>query len=383
MFRKSELTKEEKKELKRKKKEARIKAKQKRGKRKKTDDNYYIIGGRFGDRDERTKGGIRTLYFRRFTFLLLALGIMMLVYQYAEMIDYKTNNSTPIGTELTFLKSEAPLTILDIWTDKKREVTVVKFKYSDKARQLLSTEGKNYNLHFLHTTKHKPKIEMKYGVLGTEGDGYLFIKGKLDKRAYQIYMANTLNMNYGDDKALPNISTIQKKSMEEMLSSVSEDTMNESGVITAIQSKFKNKEKEHKFDNINFRLNAYSDNTKVFDGTFLTDDNEIDYGKVIKQTSTVNVVKKIAKAIETLQQERQSYIVSLEEYQNRLKRDKKNSDAKENIEKINLRIEKLDTTLDALRKEKERYEKSEFRKEDFGNMQENFEYFDLQKGGYN
>lgn len=98
MFKKknrNDLTKEELKDLKRKRKEERIKARQKKKQRRKSNGNYYIIGGRFGDRDERTKSGIRTLYLRRFTLMLLPLGIIMFVYQYAEMLDYKINNSTP------------------------------------------------------------------------------------------------------------------------------------------------------------------------------------------------------------------------------------------------------------------------------------------------
>lgn len=223
---------------------------------------------------------------------------------------------------------------------------------------------------------------MKYGILGTEGDGYLFIKGKLDRRAYQIYIANTLNMNY-DGKKAGNVEAIQKRSMEEMLSSVSEDSMDESGVISSILKKFQNKKEKPKFDNINFRLNAYSSNTKVYDSSFLDQDGEIDYGKIIRQTSTVNVIEKIERALKSAELEKQSYTVSLNKYKDRLKRDKKNEDARENIEKIDMNIKKLDNMITALRKEKKRYEESSFSKEDFGNMQEKFRYFDMQKGGYN
>lgn len=379
---KERLTKEQKREIKRKDKERKVKAKQarkNRNKKYKERNNYYLLGGKYGDRDERTKEGIRTLHIRRLSILLLSFGIILFVYKFSAMLDYMTNNSTPVGTQLKFAKSGAPITISEIWTDKQREVTVVKLKYNKKSRSLLSIDGDKYNLYFLHKTNHKPDIQMKYGILGTEGDGYLFIKGKLDKRAYQIFMTNKLGLDYSkkSSKGASDIKILKENEIEETLSNASENNMNEDGVF---QNVFKNKKKVPVHDNLNFRLNAYSDNTKVYQGSFLTEDGKIDYGKIVSKTSLVNAINKIENVIKDKKLERQSYTVSLEEYNNRLKRNKDNKDAKASVEKINNNIEKIDESIKLLEKELDRYKNASFSKEDFGNMQEKFEYYDIVKG---
>src|SRR5699024_11275215 len=55
------------------------------------------------------------------------------------------------------------------------------------ARNQLSTKGKNYRLYLVSEEEGKPDVEMQYGILGTQGDGFLFIKGDLGERAYQVF----------------------------------------------------------------------------------------------------------------------------------------------------------------------------------------------------
>lgn len=380
-----DLTKEEKKEKKRIKKEERTKARQRRKNKKRkvkdTKENFYTLGGRFGDRDPRTKGGIRTLYIRKLTNILLISGLILLIVQVARMVDYQTNNSTPVGTDITFEKSGATVKIADIWTDKQREVTVVKLKYSNKAREVLSLSGDKYNLYFLHTTRHKPDIEMKYGLLGSEGDGYLFIKGKLDKRAYEIVMANALDVLYKDnkDKRSIDIKKLQDKAIEETISNASYTEAKQESIFNKM---FQSNKKAPKNDIINFRINAFSENTKVYDGSFLTEDGDIDYGKVVSKTSLSHAVKKLEETLKNEKLERQSYTVSLEEYKDRLKRDKDNKDAADSVKRITKNIEEKDELIEALEKEIEVYKNASFSKDNFGNMQEKFKYFDKQKAGY-
>ncbi|MBJ8272598.1 hypothetical protein JGZ01_00060 [Staphylococcus pseudintermedius] len=44
-------------------------------------------------------------------------------------------------------------------------------------------------------------------------------------------------------------------------------------------------------DFIKFIINPYSENTKVYNGSFLTSSGDIDYSKVIAQTSTDSAIK--------------------------------------------------------------------------------------------
>ncbi|MCW0998231.1 flagellar biosynthesis protein FliS, partial [Streptococcus anginosus] len=87
--------------------------------------------------------------------------------------------------------SEAKLKFGGAWTDKNRDVTVVKLGYNKKAREELSTKGTQYKLFVVdNDNKIQKHAKISYGILGTQGDGFLIIDGKLDKKAYQIVMTN-------------------------------------------------------------------------------------------------------------------------------------------------------------------------------------------------
>ena len=98
------------------------------------------------------------------------------------------NNTTPIGSSLEFARSGAEITISDVWTDQNRDVTVVKLGYSQNARKLLSTQGKTITYMATKEKDRPKKLEMSYGMLSTDGDAFLFLKGKLEERAYQVLL---------------------------------------------------------------------------------------------------------------------------------------------------------------------------------------------------
>lgn len=164
-------------------------------KKKKNEPEYEIINGMW-DKTKRTKAGMRHLITLLSLIVIFVVGVMLYGYKSHDYKMYQMNNTTEIGSDLKFTKSESTVKIDDVWTDENRDVTVVKLGYDNKARDLLSTKGKNYNLYMV-TDGDKPDVKLKYGMLGTEGDGFLFIKGKLDKKAYQLYIANTVELTTG------------------------------------------------------------------------------------------------------------------------------------------------------------------------------------------
>lgn len=347
---------------------------QKKNKAKK--NNYKIIGGLLGDKDKRTRSAIWWVVFRLLCGAGLVIGIFWF-FQGKSAMNYEIkNNTTPIGTQLEFSKSEAKVNIKDVWTDKKRDVLVVKIGYTNGARKSLPTDGENYNLTLLTNNGKTPKLSGSYGMLGTEGDGYLFLKGDIDKEAYQLVIANQLKLSSGSPESSSSSQNteISDDSMEKELSKASFEEADDKGVLF---NKFTGKKSEPKFDNINFRVNGYSKSTNVYNGTFLKNDGSIDYGKVVSKTSVDAAINKIDKQIKQAEDKLKTYEVSKEEYEKRVKKNKKDKDAKKSVEDVKKSIEDEEKTIKDLKESKRVYEESDFNKSDFGAMQEKMKFMDL------
>lgn len=340
-------------------------------KRQNPDDAFEIMGGLFQDKERRTREGFRYLGLSLLFAFIFVLGIVLFFISKHEYKQWTMNNTTAPGTQLLYSRSQAPVTIASVWTDKNRDVTVVEFKYDDIAKNLLSTKGTNYNL-YVATDKDDPKPdieEMKYGILGTEGNGYLFIKGHLKPRAYQIYIANTVELA-SESEGTPSSSTMDvDESIDKTISDVSLADIDENGIA---KRSYKPDEERPKVDNINFRINNYSENTKVYKGSFLDENGDIDYSAIISNTNIKALVDYTNKMIAKSENQLSVLEASLKEYEDRLAQNSKDMQAQENIASTKEAIENEKSNLRNLEKTKARYVTADFDKSSFGKMQEKF-----------
>ena len=119
-------------------------------------------------------------------------------------------------------------------------------------------------------------------------------------------------------------------------------------------------------------MNAYSDTTNVYDGSFIDDKGDIDYGKVIEQTSLKQAIKTINDDIKKREDAEKRYNASIHEYKSRLEENEDDTKAKTNLEDAKDSKEQNEEELKNLRKLKKRYEEADFNKESFGEMQEEY-----------
>ena len=340
-----------------------------------------IYQSRWGDRDPRTRQGVTFFILLFLNVLGIFLFTIWLMIQFVNYSVYLKENTTKIGTELQYAKSKAKVTLSDVWTDKDRNVTMVKLGYDRQSRNLLSTKGKNYKIYLIDKEGKKPKgVQMSYGILGSEGDGYLFIKGHLEEKAYQILLTSQVELTTGgevtddsdeedsaSDIEAQKADDISDASIKRSLSKSSHGDISDNGILD-----FTKNAKEPNADYINFRVNAYSDSTKVYKGSFLKADESIDYGKIIEQTSLKDVIKDIDEKIKEREKKAKQYDVSLEEYEERAKDNKEDQDAKNNVSAIKDSIKENDEKLENLKKSKEKYETADFDKSSFGDMQDKY-----------
>ncbi|HHX0046008.1 TPA: hypothetical protein ACU3MR_002525 [Staphylococcus aureus] len=379
---KKKLTKAERKEMKRKRKAFQTSQKK-----------YDIEGGIAGDRDPRTK---RDMFFTGIAItamILMIIGIVSYGFGQNAYSNFKKNNTEEFGSIKSFTQSKVKVKFSEVWTDKDREVTVVKFGYPDKTKEKLSNRGKAYKL-YMKPKGAKPKAQMAYGILGIEGDGYLFIKGKLKDQPYHIGIENTLTLTTKTiDSSTSTSSALTDKSEDNLESAIS--SMNEDG---SSNSWFKKDDEGTKAKNerdfIKFIINPYSDNTKVYKGSFLNGSGEIDYSKVIAQTSVDSAIKDKEKDYDKHKANLKDLKTSEKEYQKRVDQEKKESKKTDkekdkekdkdkdksttterksknesNLEKTQQAIKDEEDQMNALKEEINTLKSSDFGKKDFGEMQ--------------
>lgn len=337
-------------------------------------NNRSIIGGVLGDKDKRTKRAINTfLIFLLATFLTVS-GIIIFFNQYSNYTWFLVNNTTPIGTDLKFSRTGATVSIADVWTDRTRDLTVVKLNYSNEAYQVLSTNGSNYNLYLATKLKDKPKdLTMSFGMLSTDGDAFLFIKGRLDERAYQIFIANQLNLVNANSITDDTDTNINKNdSITKSLSQYSMNTVDSKGILF-----FKDNTQTTNVDNINFRINPFSSTTNVYQGSFLNDKGEIDYSKVVAVTSTTKVIERLHSTLEDKKDIVKKIDSTIKEYRERLETNPEDSNAIENIKQLETKKEEVKTDISKTQETLTMYEEAKFDQDSFGKMKTDYQFLNL------
>ncbi|OEK58887.1 hypothetical protein [Staphylococcus equorum] len=366
-----------------KKKRPMLKSKRERRRAKENRDrNYDMVRGLFGDRDYRTKQGLVNAWLVVLAIACIAIGTQLTISGFSDRAEYLRTNTTPIGEELKFSNSETTLKFGGAWTDKDRDVTVVKLQYDKKAREELSTKGSQYKLHIVdNEDKVQDNVKMSYGILGTQGDGFLIIDGKLDKKAYNIVMTNQLDLSMGDDSTSSSSSSSRTQSekladngeeltqaeLEESLSGTQLGDVEENGRIN-----FEENSEKPSVDFIDFNINSYSEKTKVINDSLRKPDGSVDYSKILDETTVNQMIKNIDNDIEVKTEETKQFKRSVEEFEDRVKENKDDEDAKSNIESLKKKIEDNEKSLKQLKKLKEQYKNEDFTKESFGDMQEKY-----------
>ncbi|GAA8616854.1 hypothetical protein LDL00_11550 [Staphylococcus epidermidis] len=328
-----------------------------------------VLKSIFTDKDKRTRrSGFHTLIY-----ILLLVGVF---FSFVMGINggknwYKDTimNTSALGTELEFPLSGAEIKLGDVYTDKNRNLTVVRLSYDEEAHTKLPANGSDYDL-MLKSKDHK-NIKAAYGLLGSNGDGYIFIKGKMGNQPFQVGLRNKVKLSTGkdEDSSGGNTTKIQEvKNENEMIDSItgtSETSANKNGIYNIFKDDSK---KEIKYDAINFRINSHSKTTKVYKGSFINKDGSIKYGEVVKQMNTKQSLDKINENIKKYKSKVETYKISIKEYEGRVKKDKHNSQAKKNLEDVKKAKKDAEKSLEINKKAKEQYENYSFDKSSFEKM---------------
>lgn len=144
----------------------------------------------FGDTSPRTKKVSNSALQILIATALIIFGLFGII---AQTINYKTvlaKSSSPIGTSLTFQRSDATMTIKDIYTDKNKNVLIVRIASDDLSASKLPYKGNDYDVYISSKSlKNYNKVPILFGKLSTDGDMFLVIP-KPNKDVYSIFIMN-------------------------------------------------------------------------------------------------------------------------------------------------------------------------------------------------
>lgn len=332
-------------------------------------DGRSVYSSRYfwGDRDERTKRSVRQFLLTSAAFIAIGGGVVWFgvgQYEYQRDMFYAT---TAPGTTVQFTNNETDVKIVETWTDKKHDVSVVRLDFSN-ASESVSRIGKNYNINIAYL-KNAPlprHFEAKFGFLGASNDAYLFLKGDLKNSPYKIILSSHRRINQQEDSQSDVSQFLEQNGRIDKALENNEDNDNNDSNNNAPS------QKKAPLDAITFRINPYSDNTHQYNGSFLTKDGNLDYSKIIKVMSVKDNTKAINKQIQADRDYISKAEVTIEEYNDRLKIDPSDTDSKSSKEELESSIKDKEKEIKMLERQKNSFDSSHFTKENFGDMQTHF-----------
>lgn len=337
-------------------------------------DENSIVDGKGSDNDPRTIRSKRWERYARFATIVTFIGIGSTFYGYREYHKYTVSNSTPFGQPLIFSNSGAKLILKGVYTDKNKEVTVVELGYDSTAHSKLSYKGTNYGINIQVASKSDiPKgMETRYGLLDTEGNGYLIIKGKLKPEAYQIAIVNRFTFSLDDQTEgfTKKQKNIEEQALSRTLSEHKMDDANKFGIID-----FSKSTKKVGLDYFNFRVNPYSDNTINYKVSFLDKNGNIDYNKMMQYVGVKGIEKDLKTQKKSSEAKIKSYENAISELTDRLLSNPNDTASADNLKtaQMNLKAEKevlsgLKTNLDYLKQAK-------FSEKSFGEINKEYKLY--------
>lgn len=304
--------------------------------------------------------------------------------------DYRyivRTNTTPPGTEMAFSQSEAPVMLDGVWTDKNRDVIVARIGYAEQSNQMLSTTGANYEIGLMaenplaekEKSDKETHLAMSYGILGMQGDGYLIMTGNFEEKAYQIIIRNYVNLATGETQYATNtagdsvVADPDSNEMARMLAEYKSDDLDtETGIVT---NEDVENDRIETPDFVNFRINPYSPNTVVYDGSFLDEEGNLDYDEIIRATSISTIENDTRNKINTSRKNIEGYQAQVQEYTNRLQANPNDSSASSGLESAYANIEIEKSNIAQFIQQLDVLQNTSFKQSDFGDIQETMNFY--------
>lgn len=332
----------------------------------------------FGDSSPRTKKVAGSAIAVIASLIGLILAMILLISFNNKYNNIVKHSSHPIGSELVFPRSDATLSIKDLYTDKNEDVLIVRLANNSETSSRLPYKGTDYRIFLssksLDGYKEAPVL---FGRMSTDGDMFLIIP-KPSNDVYTVFIMNTKYLAPIQDANINNdvqdINTKSQGTDEEIEASLSEALSNYQYRPSDSQDKSITPIQSNKADIATFRLTkkpafdteAY--NPKKLDADLLNND-EFDFVKFFDVIFKDSALKRLQDQSDKLTQQSKQYIIAKKEAEDRLKSNPNDNVANQQLSDIEENENRIKEEQSKIAAKIAAYTKLKFTSELFSDLQ--------------
>lgn len=320
--------------------------------------------------------------FTRTTIALIALIIAIIwlpiqIFRYNAVVE---RSSTMIGSELKFERSEAGVTLQNIYTDKSSKVLIARLKLSEEAQANLPHKGTDYRVMIgAKSLKGLKEVSVLFGKMSSDGDMFLVIPKPDLKEIYTLFIVNEKYVAAADSTKIgsKNVNdTDLDKSIANTLSAYDIDKKKDKNAVTTVKS--------DNLDAITFRLamtpGVNNDKYKptVLDADLLNEETkEFDFEKFFNVLFKDVALKNFKREYENLASQKKQIQSTIDEAKSKLQINQYDKAASQVLAKANDQMSTVEQDMTKLATDISNYESLQYSPDLFSNLNTKAKVFNI------
>lgn len=328
----------------------------------------------FGDNSKRTKQITTNAISMMIAVILFFVGIPWYFVGSHSYNKVVARSSSPIGTTLTFQRSQAEVIISDIYTDKNKDVLIARLSVPPQSQANLPYKGTDYKVFISSkSTNGLKEMPVLFGRFSTDGDMFVIIPKPTDT-VYSIFIQNKkfINNTSSDNSSSIIVEDIDDASISKALSSYRYDENSDTNKNAyTVPSDLA--------DIIGFRLTlnpafkSDSYKAKIIDENLLINNSdgtsEFDFEKFFNIVFKESALKVMQNEHDKKHEEKTRMEARLRDYEARLAENANDTTAKQQAESLRSSISSLDSQMTSLVESMSSYNELQYDPALFNNMQ--------------
>lgn len=315
------------------------------------------------------------------------IGVILGQLKYNDIVN---KSSTPIGSNLTFPRSQTDVTLKNVYVDKNSDVMIVRLQSQDGSQ--LPYKGTDYKVYLNSKSLegHK-KADILFGRMSTDGDMFLVIPKPKDE-VYSVFIMNKKYLGVGNQQDQNEDNEESSADNEELSRQTDikrddeEDTQTEQSISKALSSyQFDQQNPEQSTTTMNGEGTDYDDiiyfrvtkdpafktkqyKPKRINADLLNSKNEFDYEKFFEISFKDAIVKDLENKYSTLDEQMKRLQDNQKEAEDRVADNPDDQDAKSQIESNKQSIDELKDQQDKVSNQITEYSLLEYKDSYFKHM---------------
>lgn len=349
------------------------------------------------DKSPRTK--MTKKYSTAFKMLTVGVifAVVFLVQGITQFNDMIAHSSSPIGTNMTFNRSNASVSMSGIYTDINKDVLIVRLSSNSNDALKLPYKGTDYKVYISSTSLNgytNQEVPILFGRYSTNGDLFLVIP-KPSESVYNVFIMNKNFIATNDLASTATRNTSAETSTSAANSgsgytNTSSKSLNEDEIRAQLTKsmngyKYTDNPRDNKsikvdsdlMDVIGFKvtlnpaINDDSYRPQVIKENLLDENNNFDFEKFFNSVFKSAAENSIDSQYEDLNNQKKLLDQRVEELTQRIKDNPTDSDAKTLLNQVQSNLNTIDSSLESLATQYQDYNNVSFDPNTFKNLQTN------------